>query len=232
MRTIAELTSGNSMTALGYGDTSKRVPKERAGSNSKMFEAIFQILKEENSLELIMSSYQLLNELDKPRVYTSKVELSKLPSASNAPELDMVEEPNPDPRIHAPTIAKVLLKSRGFFTKVFLNDIDAADVDNELAVVKYVEDIYKFYKLTEDRATTNSVFCKPRSIGIVGEAKSAQLIGQAIANNPAFITPRKIEAAREIAHTISNSANKVFLTSDELLLNLQETNLGTSTGQK
>lgn len=65
-----------------------------------------------------------------------------------------------------------------------------------------------------------------------GEAKSAQLIGQAIANNPAFITLRKIEAAREIAHTISNSANKVFLTSDELLLNLQETNLGTSTGQK
>ncbi|KAL7250524.1 hypothetical protein ACSBR1_012525 [Camellia fascicularis] len=31
MRTNAELTSGNSMTALGYGDTSKRVPKERAG---------------------------------------------------------------------------------------------------------------------------------------------------------------------------------------------------------
>ncbi|CAL5381323.1 unnamed protein product [Camellia sinensis] len=27
--------------------------------------------------------------------------------------------------------------------------IDAADVDNELAVVEYVEDIYKFYKLTE-----------------------------------------------------------------------------------
>ncbi|XLS55378.1 hypothetical protein HN51_005133, partial [Arachis hypogaea] len=41
----------------------------------------------------------------------------------------------------------------------------------------------------------------------VGEAKSAQLIGQAIVNNPAF-TLRKIEAAREIAHTISNSANK------------------------
>ncbi|CAL5394069.1 unnamed protein product [Camellia sinensis] len=29
--------------------------------------------------------------------------------------------PNPDPRIHAPTVAKVLLKSRGFFMKVFLN---------------------------------------------------------------------------------------------------------------
>ncbi|KAL0347125.1 UNVERIFIED_CONTAM: Prohibitin-1, mitochondrial [Sesamum calycinum] len=31
-----------------------------------------------------------------------------------------------------------------------------------------------------------------------GEAKSAQLIGQAIANNPAFITLRRIEASKEI----------------------------------
>ncbi|GMN53888.1 hypothetical protein TIFTF001_023013 [Ficus carica] len=61
-----------------------------------------------------------------------------------------------------------------------------------------------------------------------GEATSAKLIGQAIANNPAFITLRKIEAAREIAHTISNSANKVFLNSDDLLLNLQEMNLETA----
>lgn len=53
-----------------------------------------------------------------------------------------------------------------------------------------------------------------------GEAKSAQLIGQAIANNPAFITLRRIEAAREIAQIISNSSNKVMLSSDDLLLNL------------
>ncbi|KAL9377486.1 hypothetical protein Peur_028821 [Populus x canadensis] len=64
-----------------------------------------------------------------------------------------------------------------------------------------------------------------------GEATSAQLIGQAIANNPAFITLRKIEAAREIAHTISNSANKVFLDSGDLLLNLQKMELET-TGKK
>ncbi|KAI9176729.1 hypothetical protein LWI28_006447 [Acer negundo] len=58
-----------------------------------------------------------------------------------------------------------------------------------------------------------------------GEATSAQLIGQAIANNPAFITLRKIEAAREIAQTIANSANKVFLNSEDLLLNLQDMKL-------
>lgn len=28
-------------------------------------------------------------------------------------------------------------------------DIDSADINNELAVVEYVEDMYKFYKLVE-----------------------------------------------------------------------------------
>ncbi|KAL5196492.1 hypothetical protein ABZP36_000004 [Zizania latifolia] len=55
-----------------------------------------------------------------------------------------------------------------------------------------------------------------------GEAKSAELIGQAISNNPAFLALRHIEAAREISHTISSSANKVFLDSNDLLLNLQQ----------
>ncbi|KAK9185796.1 hypothetical protein WN943_026155 [Citrus x changshan-huyou] len=61
-----------------------------------------------------------------------------------------------------------------------------------------------------------------------GEATSAQLIGQAIAKNPAFITLRKIEAAREIAQTISKSSNKVYLNADELLLNHQEMKLDNS----
>lgn len=57
-----------------------------------------------------------------------------------------------------------------------------------------------------------------------GEAKSAQLIGQAIANNPAFITLRRIEASREISNTVAASNNKVYLNSDELLLNLHDLN--------
>ncbi|KMT14664.1 hypothetical protein BVRB_4g074320 [Beta vulgaris subsp. vulgaris] len=65
-----------------------------------------------------------------------------------------------------------------------------------------------------------------------GEAKSAQLIGQAIANNPAFITLRRIEAARDIAGTISQSANKVMLSSDDLLLNLGDMTPGPASGKK
>ncbi|PWA57474.1 prohibitin-1, mitochondrial [Artemisia annua] len=57
-----------------------------------------------------------------------------------------------------------------------------------------------------------------------GEAKSAQLIGQAIANK-AFITLRKIEGAREIASTMAHSSNKVMLSADNLLFNIQEMNL-------
>eukprot|EP00887_Chlorella_sp_A99_P000806 scaffold5.g806.t1 len=55
-----------------------------------------------------------------------------------------------------------------------------------------------------------------------GEAQSALLIGQAIQQNPAFITLRKIEAAREIAATVASSANRVMLSADSLLLNLGE----------
>lgn len=59
-----------------------------------------------------------------------------------------------------------------------------------------------------------------------GEAQSARLIGQAIQQNPAFLTLRKIEAAREVANTISHSANRVFLNADSLLLNLSDINTG------
>ncbi|KHN36671.1 Prohibitin-2 [Glycine soja] len=62
------------------------------------------------------------------------------------------------------------------------------------------------------------------------DKRSAVIRAQAIANNPAFITLRKIEAVREIAHTISNAANKIYLNSDDLLLNLKKMNL--ETGRK
>lgn len=46
----------------------------------------------------------------------------------------------------------MLQVSRGLIhkkQKEHIVDIDAADANNELAVVEYVEDIYKFYKLIE-----------------------------------------------------------------------------------
>lgn len=53
-----------------------------------------------------------------------------------------------------------------------------------------------------------------------GEARSAEMIGQAMKDNPGFIALRKIDAARSIANTVSKSSNSVYLTSDTLLLNM------------
>ncbi|KAK9761823.1 Prohibitin-2, subunit of the prohibitin complex (Phb1p-Phb2p) [Basidiobolus ranarum] len=62
-----------------------------------------------------------------------------------------------------------------------------------------------------------------------GEARSAELIGEAIRNKPGFIALRKIEAAREIAHIIANSNNRVMLDADTLLLNVQSNILPATT---
>ena len=55
-----------------------------------------------------------------------------------------------------------------------------------------------------------------------GEAKSAKLIGDAVRDNPGFIELRKLEAARDIAMTVSKSSNRVFLDSHSLMLNVQD----------
>lgn len=65
-----------------------------------------------------------------------------------------------------------------------------------------------------------------------GEQEAARMIGHAIKSNPAFIELRQIEAAREVAHHISKSANRVILDANSLMLNIttqeQKTkNLGT-----
>ncbi|RUP50975.1 prohibitin-2 [Jimgerdemannia flammicorona] len=53
-----------------------------------------------------------------------------------------------------------------------------------------------------------------------GEAKSAELIGEAIKNKPGFLDLRRIETARDIAGILNHSNNKVMLDADTLLLNV------------
>lgn len=53
-----------------------------------------------------------------------------------------------------------------------------------------------------------------------GEAKSAELIGKAIAKNPGFLELRKIDTAKQISETIARSQNKVYLNTESLMLDL------------
>lgn len=52
-----------------------------------------------------------------------------------------------------------------------------------------------------------------------GEARSAELIGEAVRTSQGFLQLRRLEAAREIASILSTSGNKVMLDSQSLLLN-------------
>ncbi|KAI9508898.1 hypothetical protein F5148DRAFT_1275555 [Russula earlei] len=53
-----------------------------------------------------------------------------------------------------------------------------------------------------------------------GEARSAELIGEAMRNNKGFLQLRRLEAARDIATLLSESGNKVMLDAQSLLLNV------------
>ena len=52
-----------------------------------------------------------------------------------------------------------------------------------------------------------------------GEAISVQLISKAIQGNPGFVQLRRIDAAKEIAASVAESANTVYLDAEQLMLN-------------
>ncbi|KAF6720381.1 Prohibitin-2 [Oryzias melastigma] len=55
-----------------------------------------------------------------------------------------------------------------------------------------------------------------------GEAEAAKMLGQAVTKNPGYLKLRKIRAAQNIAKTVAQSQNKVYLNADSLVLNLQD----------
>ncbi|WPK24381.1 hypothetical protein PUMCH_001654 [Australozyma saopauloensis] len=52
-----------------------------------------------------------------------------------------------------------------------------------------------------------------------GEAKSAELIGEAIKKSKDYVELKRLETAREIAGILANSPNRIMLDNDTLLLN-------------
>lgn len=63
-----------------------------------------------------------------------------------------------------------------------------------------------------------------------GDAISAELIGDAIKGNPAFLELRKIEAAKEISQAVARGGNRLFLSADSLLMDLIESSTSSTNG--
>jgi prohibitin 2 len=55
-----------------------------------------------------------------------------------------------------------------------------------------------------------------------GEAEAAHMLGAAITRNPGYLKLRKIRAAQQIAKTIAQSQNRVYLNSGSLMLNIAD----------
>ncbi|KAL8468150.1 hypothetical protein ACS0TY_031405 [Phlomoides rotata] len=92
---ISHHISGDRLTYLEAVRTASLLPDTGSAPTRKMCEAIFQILEDADSLDLIIESYQLLIELDKrfPRVYLSKGEESDSTSPSRVlSQFTLVEE--------------------------------------------------------------------------------------------------------------------------------------------
>ncbi|XP_011503845.1 PREDICTED: prohibitin-2 [Ceratosolen solmsi marchali] len=55
-----------------------------------------------------------------------------------------------------------------------------------------------------------------------GEAEAARMLGIAVSQNPGYLKLRKIRAAQTISRTISSSQNRVYLSGNSLMLNIQD----------
>lgn len=55
-----------------------------------------------------------------------------------------------------------------------------------------------------------------------GEAEAAKMLGDAISKNPGYLKLRKIRAAQNIARTIAQSQNRVYLNANSLMLNIAD----------
>ncbi|MES1906837.1 MAG: hypothetical protein MHM6MM_000066 [Cercozoa sp. M6MM] len=56
-----------------------------------------------------------------------------------------------------------------------------------------------------------------------GEARAARKIGESVRTNAGYIRVRQLEAAQEIAAILARSPNNLYLNSDTLMLNIQQT---------
>lgn len=63
---------------------------------------------------------------------------------------------------------------------------------------------------------------KQKIIQAQGEAQAATMLGEAVTKNPGYLKLRRIRAAQNIAKTVAQSQNKVYLNADSLILNLQD----------
>ncbi|KAF8500823.1 hypothetical protein F5888DRAFT_1876892 [Russula emetica] len=119
--------------------------------------------------------------------------------------------------------ASQLITQREMVSRLFLDDVSITHVAFSPEFTHAVE-AKQIAQQTALRAAflVDQAIQEKQSIIVraQGEARSAELIGEAMRNNKGFLQLRKLEAARDIATLLSVSGNKVMLDAQSLLLNV------------
>jgi prohibitin 2 len=124
-------------------------------------------------------------------------------------------------QVSATVRANLLERSQEFY--IALEDVSIVDLTFGAEFMRAVENKQVAQQEAERaKFIVQEALQQKRStiIRATGEATSIKLIGESVNQNPAYIELRKLEAAREIAHYVARSANRAYLSSDTLLLNV------------
>lgn len=116
---------------------------------------------------------------------------------------------------------KAALKERLINFNILLDEVAITQVSFSREFEKAVEDKQIAQQNAERMkylVERSKEIKKTAIINAERDCKSIELIGTAMKNNPAYLTLKKIEAAQDIANSLSQSKNKVLLNSDQLLM--------------
>lgn len=115
------------------------------------------------------------------------------------------------------------MEARLQYFNIILDDVSITDLHFGAEYTKAIEEKQIAQQQAERaRYLVEKAIQDKRSVIIkaTGEARAAELLGESLSKSPAFLDLRRVEAARDIATTLSKSRNKVYLEADTLLLNL------------
>jgi len=115
------------------------------------------------------------------------------------------------------------LEARGELYGVQIEDVAITDLNFSQVYARAVER----KQISQQKAQRAQILVRKATqekqqkiVEAQGETESARLLGEKINDNPAYLNLEKIKAAKEIATTIAQSTNRVYLNADSLLLDV------------